>query len=252
MSKSSRFNSSRIILPTLALAVVGMAAMVGITSNQNKQFNLNSKAGSQKCVEYHTTFDSIDESFWSRTHVTNQNGTATIKDNDLVLFQPSHNRNSAVGLESQQGFLKGNFLLSATIANLIPDNDKGNSVVELSISNSDLDIYLPIRIINEQKQKYFFHSFGYRVYDPNKNFYIVKRELSPEFPLTIFIKRSGTNFEVGFSNPKSRNKNNEYKKVQELNNIGNEDLQFEIKVTSAKPNYPNATAIISNLDVVCN
>ncbi len=241
MSKSSKFNSPKVLLPTLAVAVLGMAAMIGVTANLQKTLDPASQASANKCVSISHPLDKdfVSRHFYSKVGVGSVSGK---QDNDLMEIEQPAGSNAGTRVTYDK-LAKGDFTTEVMVRDIkmAPNKDAGQVAFDFASKDGMNVAQVGIRKFGNGNSAIFTYNSlnGSPVtkWTPVKKF---------NYPITLIIERKADRLSYS---AKENNKNKEM--LQETSAPTTEDVEIRV-AAQTRFGYPKVNATLSNFVLRCN
>ena len=246
MSKPLGFNSYKVILPTLALAVVGMAAMVGVTSNLQRDFDTRSEASDGNCI---SVSHSLDKTYISR-HFAKYSGNGSFggqKDRDsLEIFQPDSSEQSATLIKYDKK-AKDNFIFEIKVRDMQVNGNQGLSSLWFT-TTATADDNNGFRVdISKFKDGTAYTSFWGILNNAQVGDAVNSLRKVMKFPITLKVERDGSL--VSFS---YKENNGSYQKLVSEVDLTDRDLGVYLGASNRSPDFPSNKTTFSDFALRCN
>ncbi len=242
MSKASLSSSSKMLLPTLAIAVIGMAAMIGVTSNAQRTFDPNTDAAGGKCrsISHPLDKDFVSRHFYSRAG----NGTVSAKQSRdaMEITQPVAlaEATTRVKYDSQA---KGDFSTEIAVQDIkmTPNKDSGQVAFDFSSKDSRNVAQVGVRKFENGNSAVFTYTNVNGT--PTIEWTATKKFT---YPITLSIERKADKAIYAYKESKGKKE-----VLREVTSPISEAVDIRV-ASQTRDGFPKVTGLFSDFVLRCN
>ncbi len=240
MAKSNIPNTTKVLLPALAIAVLGLAAMVGVTLNLQKTLDPSSQASGGSCM---STAHILDKDFVGRHFSAGGSKYDVRNDVDgLTITQPDASAQASSGLKYDQK-MNGDYTASVNIREIEIKEDGGLAELMSLISGNNPRINVGVRKFKDGTSYAFAQHYLNNQWDTSSR----STQKKMKFPVTVKIERKGSSFTYSF-----KENGGKFETLRANDDVTANPIELMLLVSNQPDQYPEVKATFSDFIVRCN
>jgi hypothetical protein len=226
----------------LAVAVIGMAVMIGVTSNVQKTLDPNTDAAGAKCK---STSHVLDRDFVTR-HFYSKSGNGTVsskKDGDaLEITQPVATADASTRVK-YDAMAKGDFSteIRVQVIQMTPNKDSGQVTFDFSSKDSKNVAQVGIKKFGNGNSAVFTYTSVNGT--PTTEWTATKKFA---YPITLNIERKADKVTYAY-----KEKNGKKEVLREVNSPTSDPVDIRV-AAQTQEGYPKVSGVFSDFVLRCN
>ena len=227
------------MLPTLAVAVLGMAAMIGVTSNLQKTLDPSSDASGGTCT---STSHALDRTYVSRHFVKTGSGSVSAeKDRDyLKISQPDTAALAGTSIKFDQK-AKGDFKTELTIKSIKTNGNVGQASLGFTVGTEGF--YVGIKGNKDGTFQAYAQNKLNDVLGDTSTSQLKKMN----FPIDIKVERTGSAVSYFYREEGVA----KYVAIRQNDSVTEDPVKVEIFTSNLAPDFPSVSAVFSDFILRC-